>query len=178
MSKFYSSSGDDGTTGLLNDKRVDKCDLQIEVLGSLDELSAMIGLARSLCNLKINEDLKKIQAHISALMADVASSGGDQEQRFAFNAEEARALIEGLIEEYSASVKMPRQFILPGDNPESAALSVARTTARRAERRLVEFSRKKSDTKGSALKYLNRLSSFLYLLEIYTLQNQASSSRG
>jgi cob(I)alamin adenosyltransferase len=80
--------------------------------------------------------------------------------------------LEKMIEKYALQTQIPDQFILPGDTSASAAISVARTIARRAERRLVEYGKKKPEIRKILFKYLNRLSSFLYILEIYTIQSQ------
>ena len=172
MSPFYSKTGDDGTTGLLGAQRVDKDDLRIEVIGSLDELSAALGMARSLCSQSVNDDLKKIQVTIYELMSELAATKENVSQ-FAKIDEASLEELESMIDRYADQTKMPTAFILPGDSTASAALSVARTTTRRAERRLVQLSKKENSVRKILLKYLNRLSSLLYVLEIHVIQNQA-----
>lgn len=175
MSPFFTKTGDDGTTGLLGNQRVDKSDLRIEVLGSLDELSAAVGLARSLCETSINDDLKKIQVTIYEMMSEIAATGENVDKFKKINDETVDSL-ESLIGKYSAKTRVPSEFILPGDNPASAALSIARATARRAERRLVELGKRESTIRSVLFKYQNRLSSFLYIVEIYAVQSQLNST--
>lgn len=170
MSPFYTRGGDGGTTGLLGSARVDKSELLIDVLGSLDEVSAAIGLARSLNTERLNDLLQKIQVQLYELMAEIAATDENVE-KFSKIDETAVTQLENLINEIGQDVHMPTTFILPGDNPASAALSVARTVTRRAERRMVALNQKQRNLRKPLLMYINRLSSFLYILEIYTVQN-------
>ncbi|HCS38501.1 MAG: cob(I)yrinic acid a,c-diamide adenosyltransferase [Anaerolineaceae bacterium] len=172
MSPFYTKTGDDGTTGLLGNRRVEKSDLQIEVLGTLDELSASLGMARSLCISPEKEDIKTIQVRIYEIMSEVAATP-ENIDRFSKINDACLMSLEDLIERYTEITKIPNEFILPGDTSSSAAISVARTIARRAERRLVELGKREKDFRGILVQYLNRLSSFLYILELHVLQGQA-----
>ncbi len=175
MSPFYTRGGDGGTTGLLGSERVDKSELRIEVLGTLDEVSAAIGLARSLNSNEVNELLKKIQVQLYELMAEVAATD-DNIEKFSKIDESAVQHLEVLIDEIGRKVQLPSTFILPGDNPASAALSVARTVTRRAERRMVALSLKQRNLRKPLLMYINRLSSLLYILEIHTVQSDQSKT--
>lgn len=175
MSPFYTKTGDDGTTGLLGDRRVDKSDLQIEVLGTLDELSASLGMARSLCQNPVSDDIKTIQIRIYEIMSEVAATP-ENIDRFSKINDTCLMSLENLIERYSETTKIPNEFILPGDISASAAISVARTISRRAERRLVELGKREKDFRGILVQYLNRLSSFLYILELHVLQDQANGA--
>lgn len=171
MTPFYTKTGDDGTTGLLGNLRVDKSDLRIEVLGNLDELTASLGLARSLNFQPINTDIKKVQKKIYLIMAEVAATE-ETLQRFSVLSQKDLEELEGMIESYSATTNLPKDFILSGDTNASAAISVARTVARRAERRLVESKKNGNKIRELIMQYMNRLSSLLYIIEIYIL-NQA-----
>jgi len=171
MSPFYTKTGDDGTTGLLSEKRVDKSDLQIEVLGTLDELSAVLGVARSLCSKPIDLEIKNIQRVIYEIMSEVAAVP-DNLAKFMKLDETTIEALETQIALYEQKTQLPSDFILPGDRSDSAAIAVARTITRRAERRLVELSRREDMLRPVLLRYINRLSSFLFILEIYVLQNQ------
>jgi cob(I)alamin adenosyltransferase len=175
MNPFFTRTGDDGTTGVLGSRRVDKSDPQIELLGSLDELSAATGFARSLCVSQVKDDLKEIQIKIYEIMSEIAAAG-ENSQKFQRVNDETLCSLEKLIENYSQQTKIPNEFILPGDNSASAAVSMARTTARRAERRLVAFNHQQPGVRKILFQYLNRLSSFLYILEIYIVQNQADQA--
>ncbi len=171
MSPFYTKTGDDGTTGLLSEKRVDKFDLQIEVLGTLDELSAALGLARSLCSKEIDLEIKNIQRVIYEIMSEVAAIPENLNKFMKLDETTIEAL-ETQIALYEQKTQLPSDFILPGDGYDSAAIAVARTITRRAERRLVELSRREDLLRPVLLRYINRLSSFLFILEIHVLQNQ------
>ncbi|KAF0111598.1 MAG: cobalamin adenosyltransferase [Chloroflexi bacterium] len=175
MTPFYTKTGDDGTTGLLGDERVEKFDLRIETVGTLDELSAAIGLARSLSLEPVKEDLKTLQISIYQGMAEVAATAENEEKFRRINKKSVDEL-EGKIEAYSTKTRIPAGFILPGDSTASAAISLARSIARRAERRLVELVHRDNLKNHELLRFFNRLSSFLYILEIYSVQSDDSVS--
>ena len=175
MSPFYTKTGDDGTTGLLGSSRVKKSDLRIEVLGTLDELSASLGLARSLCTPTVNDELKAIQVCIYQVMSEVAATD-ENADRFQTIDDVHIKNLEEMIEKYETATTKPSGFILPGDTAAGATLSVARTITRRAERRLVELKEHQKTIRPVLLKYLNRLSSLLYILEIFTIQNETQST--
>jgi len=169
MTPFYTKAGDDGTTGLLGNLRVDKSDLRIEVLGSLDELTASLGLARSLNTQRIDADIRLVQRKIYLIMAEVAATE-ENLPRFSILSQKDLEELEGIIESYAASTEMPRDFVLPGDTSASAAVSISRVVARRAERRLVESMKSGNKIREIVLKYMNRLSSLLYIMEIFILK--------
>ncbi len=175
MSVFYTKTGDDGTTGLLSGERVTKFDLRIEVLGSLDELSAVIGLARSLNTEPVNSDLKNVQVTLYEMMSEIASLPENAE-RFAKITDDYITKLEAKIADYSAVTNMPSEFVLSGDHSCSAAISMARSIARRAERRLVELGNEKMIVRGVLYQYINRLSSFLYILEIHTALSEGNGT--
>lgn len=175
MNRFFTGNGDDGITGLLGMKRVVKCDLQIETLGTLDELSAALGLARALLDAKTNEDLKGIQRMISRIMSEVAAIPDNVDQFISVN-EDAIISLEKMINEYADQIQLPNEFILPGDTPCSAAISIARAAARKAERRLVELRMREPELRKIIIQYLNRLSSFLFVLEIHTIQRDTNET--
>ncbi len=168
---FYTGKGDDGTTGLLGKGRVPKNDARIEAIGTLDEASAALGLARA----SANDDqcgplLLRAQRDLYRLMAEVASSPENAEQ-FHFEAERVNWL-EEQIETLGKTVELPREFIVPGDSTGGAALSVARAVVRRAERRLVELFDTDQTANPALQQYLNRLSSLLFVLEL--IENKAA----
>ena len=108
-------------------------------------------------------------------MSEVAALPENRD-RFLKVKESDLAALENLIESYSANTKIPSEFILPRDSPVSASLSVARTVTRRAERRLVELKQQDNSIRTILFQYLNRISSFLYILEIHVLQNQTGQN--
>ena len=168
---FFTRRGDDGTTGLLGKGRVSKHDARIEAVGSIDEASAAIGLARAMVREERSGPLLlETQRDLYRLMAEVAASP-ENSGRFHFEAERVTWL-EQQIEALSKSVQMPGEFIIPGDTPGEAALSMARAIVRRAERRLIELFDKKKLSNPALQQYLNRLSSLLFTLEL--VENQAA----
>ena len=168
---FYTGKGDDGTTGLLGKGRVPKDDARIEALGTLDESSAALGLARaSVRDERCAPLLLQAQRDLYQLMAEVASSPENAGQ---FHFEAARVQwLEEQIKRLGQTVQMPGEFIIPGDSPAEATLSMARAVVRRAERRLVELLNDNETVNPALQQYLNRLSSLLFVLEL--IENQAS----
>lgn len=160
---FYTRTGDDGTTGLLGEGRVPKTHPRIEALGALDESTATLGLARAQArDPRSSGILLEAQRDLYKLMAEVAATTD------AFHFIDAARVdwIESQIEQLSATVTMPREFILPGDSLAGAALSLARAVIRRAERRVVELLAAKEIANPDLVPYLNRLSSLCFVLEL------------
>jgi cob(I)alamin adenosyltransferase len=160
--RFYTGLGDDGTTDLLG-ARVTKDDPRVEALGSLDEATSAIGFARSLAvEEQVREDLVAVQRDLYKIMAELAFT---DELRPALY-ELPRERIEWLESEsnaLAATVDLPPEFILPGESTPGAALDVARTSVRRAERQVVTLARGEHDVGATILGYLNRLSSLLFI---------------
>jgi cob(I)alamin adenosyltransferase len=175
MPKFYTKNGDDGTTGLLGDKRVEKFNIRIEALGALDELSTALGVARSFNPEPIQGELKKLQVLIYMVMSELAATAENSEK---FNKIDKNTIteLENKILGFSKLTKLPDEFILPGDSTPSAFISFARSTARRAERRVVELFRMENLKNEELLRFINRLSSYLYILEIYSVQIDSSAA--
>ncbi len=168
---FYTGKGDDGTTGLLGKGRVPKNDARIEAIGTLDESSAALGVARaSVRDPRCGPVLLRAQRDLYHLMAEVASSPENAGQ-FRFEAERVDWL-EQQIEALGKTVGMPGEFIVPGDSSGGAALSLARAVVRRAERRVVELFDSDKTVNPALQQYLNRLSSLLFVLEL--IENQAA----
>ena len=168
---FFTRRGDDGPTGLLGKGRASKHDARIEAIGTLDESSAALGLARASARDKRSAPiLLEAQRDLYHLMAEVAA-GIENAERFKFDPGRVE-WIESQIDELSKVIQMPTEFIVPGDSPGGAALSLARTVVRRAERRLVELFDRKETSSPVLQQYLNRLSSLLFALEL--IENQAA----
>jgi cob(I)alamin adenosyltransferase len=166
MTKLFTGRGDDGTTGLLGSKRVKKSDLRLEVIGSLDELSANLGLAKSQVSDKAMHDVvDQVQRDLYAMMTEIAAF---QQIGMTFKpfSTDRIAFVEKWILHWEEEIKLPDEFILPGETVPSAVFSVCRTVARKAERRLVELFASEKDTNGEILRYINRLSSLLFTLEV------------
>ncbi len=170
MSPFYTRTGDEGTTGLLGEGRVPKFDLRIEALGALDEATATLGLARANVNApQIAPLLLDAQRDLYKLMAEVGATP-ENAARFRY-IDEARVLwLEEQTDALAKIVEMPREFIIPGETPASAAMALARTVVRRAERRVAELYHAGEMENTNLVAYLNRLSSLCFVLEL--LENQ------
>lgn len=171
MSPFYTRTGDEGTTGLLGEGRVPKFDPRIEALGALDEATAALGLARASATAsQTGALLLEAQRDLYHLMAEV---GATPENAAKFRKIDANRVqwLEEQTDSIEKVVEMPREFILPGETPSSAALSLARTVTRRAERRVVELSHAGMLENRALIAYLNRLSSLCFALEL--LENQS-----
>jgi cob(I)alamin adenosyltransferase len=172
MPPFYTRSGDDGTTGILGRERLPKHHPRLETVGSLDEASAALGLARAAClERQTAAWLAEAQRDLYVLMAEVSASA-ENADRFPGLAPARLEWLEASIQELEVQVDLPREFILPGDSTAGAALSLARTIVRRAERRLAEWIDGGGNASLDSLRYLNRLSSLLFVLELW--ENRAA----
>jgi len=169
MPSFYTRKGDEGQTGLLEKKRVFKDDPIIEALGSIDELSSVLGMARSTSQLSQVQDLLiHIQRDLFHLLSEVAAAP-EQIERFSYVRLEHVEWFETEIAALEEKVVVPPYFILAGDSRAGAALDLARTITRRAERNVVKLVHAGVQVNPFILKYLNRLSSFLFVLELYEI---------
>jgi cob(I)alamin adenosyltransferase len=176
MSNFYTRKGDDGKTGLLGEGRISKSHLRIETLGTLDEATSTLGLARAACHdPKIIASVMDIQRDLYHLMAEIAATPENALQ-FKFSAEERVSWLESQVEAFSSNLEIPREFILPGDTSSGAAFSLARTVIRRAERRLAELQEQGEIDNPILLKYINRLSSLCFILELVEDRSTGKSS--
>lgn len=172
MSPFYSRTGDDGSTGVLGEGRLPKYHPRIEVLGSLDEASAAMGLARALCQASQTKAiLLDVQRDLYALMAEVAATP-ENAKRFQTLGLGRIQWLESQADTISAIVSLPAEFILPGDSLSGAALALTRTIVRRSERRMAELVDGGEIKNPILLQYLNRLSSLCFVLEL--LENQSA----
>ena len=162
-------SGDDGSTEYLGKGRVAKSSLRIQCLGNLDETSATIGLVKSFCEEALTrQKLETVQRALYRLMAAAAASP-ENTAKFPGILEEDILWLEAEVHTLETSIHTPQDFILPGGTRFSAALDLARTVTRRAERSLVELFQSGEYKQHNGLKYLNRLSTWIYYLEIAEL---------
>jgi len=172
---FYTAKGDDGTTGLLGEGRVPKYHVRMEAVGALDEASAALGLARAQCTAAQTPPiLLEVQRDLYKLMAEVASTP-ENADKFHFINEERVSWLEKQTDEVSEKIEMPKEFILPGDTLGGAALSMARAIVRRAERRVVSLFDDDEVANPHLQRYLNRLSSLCFVLEI--MENQSAGKK-
>jgi cob(I)alamin adenosyltransferase len=168
---FYTAKGDDGTTGFLGEGRLPKYHARMEAVGTLDEASAALGLARSQCAAPQTPPiLLEAQRDLYKLMAEVAAA---PENAGAFHHIDAERVtwVESQADSLSKGIQMPGEFILPGDTAGGAALSLARAVVRRAERRVVALFDDEEVTNPHLQRYLNRLSSLCFVLELLENQN-------
>ncbi len=169
LNKIYTRTGDDGTTGLGSGERRLKHDLRVEAYGTVDEANSCIGLARLHTEgvfPELDAMLGRVQNDLFDLGADLSTP--DTGQTLAY--EPLRIIdsqvlrVEADIDRLNASLAPLRSFVLPGGSPASAALHLARTVARRAERHMVELAQEPGETvTPAALKYINRVSDLLFV---------------
>lgn len=161
--RIYTAKGDQGQTDLLGE-RVAKDDPRIELLGTLDETTSAIGLGRAHATEEsADETLIQAQRDLYQIMAELAFTDELRPASLHFGAERV-AWLEEEIARVTATVTLPPQFVIPGDTVAGAALDVARTVARRAERLAVALSDASTINNPEILRYLNRLSSLLFIL--------------
>ncbi len=163
--KIYTRTGDDGKTGLLGPGRVEKDCPRIEAYGTVDELNAALGLARSL-GLRGDDDvhLASIQDDLFAVGAALADPDPAGKFHQAINASKIERLEEA-IDSLEAELRPLHQFILPGGTPAAAQLHMARTICRRAERRVVRLAHEPGEhVPVEVLVYMNRLGDFLFVM--------------
>ncbi|HEX7120698.1 MAG TPA: cob(I)yrinic acid a,c-diamide adenosyltransferase [Longimicrobiales bacterium] len=165
--KIYTRKGDTGRTALFGGGRVPKSDPRVDAYGDVDELNAVIGWAIGVNeDATIRERLASIQPDLFAIGAHLATPPappGRRRPSLPALPDERIPLFERWIDEAMAEAPELRAFILPGGAPGSAALHVARTVCRRAERRAVELA-EEAPVEPSILVYLNRLSDLLFAL--------------
>ena len=165
--KIYTKTGDAGDTGLFGGGRVPKNHPRVEAYGDVDELNAILGMVRAADPMpRVDEVLVPIQRDLFAIGALLATPDRDKMQRHLDKArvDDARiAELERAIDDGDAELEPLKSFIVPGGTPKAAALHVARTVCRRAERRVVELG---ADTEipPVVIIYLNRLSDLLFTL--------------
>ena len=165
ITKVYTRTGDDGTTGLGGGQRVGKDSLRIEAYGTVDELNSQIGLAIATgLNETIAAPLAGIQNELFHLGSDLCILEEDKAKRPVPRIEERHVVaLEKLMDRLSEELSPLENFILPGGTPGAAQLHVARTVCRRAERLLVALARR--EAVGSwTVRYLNRLSDALFVM--------------
>lgn len=176
MTQFYTAAGDDGYTNTLRKGRLRKDDPVAEALGAIDEANSALGLARSICE---SGDIKKmlltIQGNLYQIMTEVSAS---PENAARFRKIDASSIdwLEIQVEDLSSRVEVPKEFIVPGDSFSSAALDLARSVVRRAERRVAGLVHEGQVENIELLRYLNRLSSLCFVMELYEIQQAGKQS--
>lgn len=169
LNKIYTRTGDDGTTALVTGERRPKYDLRIAAYGTVDETNACIGMARlhtASSHPELDAMLGRIQNDLFDLGADLATPETDQDlgyEPLRIVASQVERL-ERDIDAINKPIKPLRSFVVPGGSPAAAALHLARTVARRAERMMVELSHVEGEkVSAESIKYMNRVSDFLFV---------------
>jgi cob(I)alamin adenosyltransferase len=161
--RLFTGKGDQGMTDLLGE-RVGKDDPRIGLIGDLDEVTSHLGFGRAVAaSPRSREWLIEVQRDLYKIMAELAFTDELRPDRYVLSADRV-ARLEELTDALSADVALPPHFILPGDTVAGAALDVARAVARRAERSAVTLVNGGHPANVQVLRYLNRLSSFLFML--------------
>lgn len=172
MDEFYTRIGDDGYTGLLGEDRVPKHSTRIEAIGAIDEAVASLGIVRVMAKAPQTDPLLlEIQRDLYHLMTEVASTK-DVAPKFSSINSKRIEWLEIQISMISKKVKIPKEFIIPGDSLSGSIMALARTVVRRAERRVERLFFDDVLTNSEILRYLNRLSSLCFVLEL--LENTES----
>jgi cob(I)alamin adenosyltransferase len=172
LSKIYTRTGDDGTTGLGSGRRVAKYDLRVECYGTLDETNAAIGLARVHTrdtDAGLDAMLARIQNDLFDVGAELCYPDESKDARGRLMVSDVQVKrLESEIDTLNAGLEPLRSFVLPGGSPASSYLHLARTVSRRAERLMVALAARPNEPVGdAALRYINRLSDFLFVAARY-----------
>jgi cob(I)alamin adenosyltransferase len=165
---IVTKTGDDGETGLLYGGRVPKDDLHTEAYGTLDEAISALGLARSQeKNPERAQAILDLQRELFTVGAELATRAKDRAKLVAHFDTVDESRVERLgerVAELEARVELPEGFVIPGGSPVAAAIDMARTFVRRAERRAVSLQRSEELGNPQVVKYLNRCSDYLFML--------------
>ena len=165
LNRIYTRTGDDGSTALGTGERRSKADLRVETYGTVDEVNAAVGLARlatSRADGPVDAMLARIQNDLFDLGADLARPPAENEGKALRITQGQVDRLENEIDALNGDLEPLRSFVLPGGSEAAAALHLARTVARRAERLLVALSALEP-VSGEALRYVNRLSDFFFV---------------
>jgi cob(I)alamin adenosyltransferase len=159
-------TGDRGETSLMYGRRVSKSDQRVEAYGCIDELTSALGIARAICNDKfVSEQIFAVQKELIKVMGELSAAPEDR-PRYAkdgFELVDAKAvdrLTDVIVDLEKDKSLYPQDWVIPGSNAVSAALDLARTICRRAERQVARL----NDSNPAILRYLNRLSDLCWLL--------------
>ncbi|MCL1828552.1 MAG: cob(I)yrinic acid a,c-diamide adenosyltransferase [Oscillospiraceae bacterium] len=165
--KIYTRTGDDGTTSLYGGERTEKHSLRVEAYGTLDELQAAVGLARSVCeDTQVKKALKEIEQQLVNVMTQTASPNAAVSMIKDSDVTDLERETDRLCSDGCGF----SGFVLPGENLPFAALHFARTVARRAERRMFALAAQEPVDRP-VLNYINRLSDYLFALSRQELKN-------
>lgn len=168
MPRIYTRTGDDGTTGRLFGGRISKADMATEAYGTTDEAVAALGLARAMCDdADLSARILELQRELFVVGADLAANPDERDKLQAGTSLVTTAMIERLEAIIDAEVAvrpLPTTFIVPGEGAVSAALDLARSMVRRAERAAIRLRAEGGVAAEEVIAYLNRLSDLLFVL--------------
>jgi cob(I)alamin adenosyltransferase len=167
--KVYTRTGDDGTTALLYGGRVGKDTVGPDAYGAVDEAVSALGLARAECErgTELDELLVRLQRDLFVVGAELATAPGNRaklEPGVSVTTPEMVESLEPIIDDVTSRYEPPTEFVLPGENRVAAALDVARTVVRRAERQSVAAAHADWLPDSCVVPYLNRLADLVYTL--------------
>jgi cob(I)alamin adenosyltransferase len=168
MAKVTTGTGDTGYTGLLGEERVPKYDVRPDTFGTVDEATSALGLARAMTqDQRVKDIIYQVQQELYLLMAELATPPENYEKMgFRMTVEHVHRL-EQVEDSLKKEVEIPNKFIIPGDTVDGAALDLARTVIRRAERMAVKLLHDGVIENGEVVRYLNRLSDLVFILARY-----------
>ena len=170
MVKIYTKKGDDGTTGLWYGGRVPKTDARTEAYGSIDEANSALGVARALCKKNqsgLASDLLQLQQDLFVAGAELATAPEAADRLEDGVSRVTDGMVDAVevdIDRYMRQVDLPPQFVIPGGTELSAALDVARSAIRRAERRIVALRDADGLASEAVLRYVNRASDLAFAM--------------
>ena len=170
MVKIYTKKGDDGTTGLWYGGRVPKTDARTEAYGSIDEANSALGMARALCKKNqsgLASDLLQLQQDLFVAGAELATAPEAADRLEDGVSRVTDGMVDAVevdIDRYMRQVDLPPQFVIPGGTELSAALDVARSAIRRAERRIVALRDADGLASEAVLRYVNRASDLAFAM--------------
>ena len=164
--KIYTKTGDKGKTSLIGGTKVYKSDLRIEAYGTVDELNSFIGLCLDhLKSQNINNVLAEIQDRLFTIGSALACDPKKETKlKIPDLHEEDIVLLEKEMDKMNETLAVMKSFILPGGHVAASSLHIARTVCRRAERCCVRMQKKEMEVESLIIKYLNRLSDYLFVL--------------
>jgi len=165
--KIYTQKGDDGTTGLFMGGRVSKGSIGPEAYGTLDEAVSALGVARSLAKGEMAEAIISAQRSMFVCAAELATDPTRRDSLQDGVSRVHEGMVTALEEAIDVIVDLrgtPESFVVPGGNPLAAALDVARTVVRRAERRAVEYAEAGGLEGSFVIPFLNRMADYVYML--------------
>src|SRR5712691_10414801 len=168
MAKVTTGTGDTGYTGLLDEQRVPKYDPRPDAFGTVDEATSALGLARAVAqDQKVKEIIFRIQQELYLLMGELATTPENYEKMGLRMTVQHVQRLEQVEEQLKREVEIPNKFIVPGDTSDGAALDLARTIIRRAERMTVKLLHDGDIQNGEVVRYLNRLSDLVFIIARY-----------